>query len=232
MAKILTEQFNCFPPRATDTVLFGDAAPLESRMPLDLVRGLNNAQTYCEPSFGFAFDISWNPVGVGGGQCQYQRPTSAYAASGTALLGQVPILVPTQAWKLCYSLGVYRFPAIPETPIQVNVTKMTLYLASKPVTALLTPGAVPIPVQGGRTFQPSYISGPYSSTFETMSLVDSSTQYEYHDGSTWTDFLTPYNINDRLIDPWAILIATVDFDTMDVNEKIQAGEFSWWFEYK
>lgn len=234
MAKVLTEQQRYLPARVTDPIMFGNGAPMDSRVAHDLVRGENNMQTYCEPSYGFVFDLSWAPNGVSNAnsQCMFQRPSSSYFADGYALLGQVPILVPTQAKKLNYSLGVYRFASASEVPISVKIPSISLYLAAAPVTRLLTPSAVPIPVQTGRPFQPAFISGPYSSTYEaTANLSDSSTQYEYMDASHWTDFLTPYNINSRLDNPWAILIATCAFADMAVGERIQAGEFAWWFTY-
>lgn len=237
MAVTLNEQSRIFAPAATDPKQFGDGAPMLSRVPFDMVRMLNNLQTYCEPSFGFVFDISWRPEGSGSNISRicHTRPTASYYDSGMALLGQVPILVPPKAKHLHYSLGFYRFISGFESTIAVRVTTTRLYLASRPVTRLLDPVGVVAPVESGRMFSPTYIGGPYTTDANSLlpaGATDTSTPYAISAGNTWLDFATTDNINDPLTNPWAFLIVAVDFNNMAVGETIQGAELSWWFDYE
>jgi len=237
MAKTLTEQPRLWGQSSLDPVQFGDGAPVHSAILYDLVRMANNMQTYCSPHMGFASDIC---PGIGHGttnnlaRCMIARTASNGSAAGTGLLLQVPILVPVDAVRLNWSLGIYRHNAA-ETAYAVNVGDITMYLAAGPCIALTDPVASnPTPAEATRLFDPSSISGPYTSNVYDINLTDATTQYKIASNFTWTDF-APRGLNnlaDRNGDAQAILIATAEFDSMAVGETINAAELAWWFGYE
>ncbi len=251
MAKTLTEQYRRWTSTGTDPRQFGDGAPMHSSIPFDMIRGLNNLQAICEPSFGFAYDQCGVINNIPGGSsyaggdglpsCTFTMTDDSWGNDGTALLCQLPILVPIQASALAWSFAFYRRPraGVDLPAVDVNVTNIKMYLASEPCGLLHDPIIPnPAPVESGRLFHPSYIRGQFSSLDigsigATSGGPGGAAQYTSWMSELWTNFAPAglNNINDRARNPWAYLLVSVDFNTMSEGESITAAELSWWAKY-
>ena len=239
MARTLTEQMRV--PRTSDSPArwSGDGAPMHSAIPFDLVRWLNNAQSYREPTYQFMHDASQN-AGVAGTnsppRTQY-RVAAAGGGDGQVMLMQAPILVPVDAVRLCWSLGIYRSHVPAEGTLDINVTNIIMYLASGPCTYLADVTTPSPNREDGRLFLPSFITGPYSSNTVAATGASANTPnpcFTEIQSETWTDFAPRglNNINDRNTNPWAILIVTAQITSGVTDEIVRAAELSIWGQYE
>lgn len=236
MAKTLTEQTRLWGATATDPSQFGDGAPVHSHVIYDIPKMLNNLQGPCEPGYQFGFDVSAVGNGAPIPRCRVSRTSTNGSAEGVSLLAQMPVHVRPDASRMYWSAGIYRSAASGESTITTNVRDVTAYLAAGPCVFLLDPVASnPTPSESTRLFDPSYISGPYSSNaVDAVATSDSGTSlYTKVLGQFFTDFAPRglNNINDRNGDAWAFLILTADFNTMAVGEQFRLAELAIWFDY-
>ncbi len=131
MAKTLTHQVRLWPASGDDssTGMFGDGNPLHSAIGFDFYQNVNNLQTYVEPCFQFAFD-------AGGSSHQVKwTKASDKAGNGEIFLGQLPLIIPHDAVRLCWTIGLRRRP-VGETSISVDVTGLHFFLAPNPCQAI------------------------------------------------------------------------------------------------
>jgi hypothetical protein len=221
MAKVLTEQVSLWPSSGISYV--GDGAPLSSMLAFGQPRYLNNLAAAIDPCHQFAFDASYpNALGtsfsLGGSQ-----PTS-----GTAFLGQVPILLPIGAKRLMSTIGLTRQTTAVDTLVSVHIGNLQMYLTPNPLNRLASDG----------TFQPIFgVDQTYALRTVTVGATSTGNQdYTLVDDTTdgWTGYYGSTWVRDADSSPWAYLVITCTCSngTHAAVDTIAVRELSIWGAYE
>lgn len=141
MATDFSRQFRRYPTAGSKIV--ADGAPLSTRVPLDLMYGVNNLERTC-PMVGFVEGyLGSSSQGV------LVEPSVGLlnVASGEFLVDQVPTVLPaTGIPRFCWTLGM-KFSNAPGHDVTVDA--VNVYIASQPYTSpISTPTAYPGPYLG------------------------------------------------------------------------------------
>lgn len=237
MAKTLNEQAN-LPGNAVSLVTSG--APMSAYWARDMGKWINNLGTYVEPSFQFLLDSGLG--GTSGSSVPQTGKTwrSGDPGAGTLLLAQAPVLLPTQAVRICTTAGLLR-GRIGEITVNVDITELYLFLSNAPYrhdrpAASFTPlgtGAGDFP-----TFTEAYLQPGYTKrTIVGAQIANRNTGsgnpvYAFADDTDpgWENWLP--SVVEQHQESIAWLIVAAGFENANVDSTLFLREFSFWGQYE
>jgi hypothetical protein len=239
MSMTWNRQHRRFP--ASGQKLTADAAPLSSRLPADLMQGVNNLN-YCSPFFGFVQSFitaestnEWDRLAVG---------TTA-AASAEYFVGQVPTILPKRNLnRFCWTMGMYLGSG--GGSVDSTVTGLNLYISPEPYKGHLGPAqGVGGPSWGGLAsidtpFDETLVAQPAggSSLVVSHAIPASTTPaYVLFDKSAGTAGGLPFFVDTHADSEvsFAHLIWTISMETDDASTKLDkilayVADVSFWVE--
>ncbi len=234
MNKLLTFQTRIPPSNGSDS---RDGDPMHSRVPHDLVRGTNNL-TYVSPYWGHA---QWPPSPTAPTTpINTLHETSTGHSFGRSFLAQLPVVLPWDAYRFCWTLGFYHGGA--EFAHAVTITEVTVYISPTPYRSSRH-------TDFGGTFDSEFffdtlaLPAAYGvSEYDTpISCASGTNEYKFVNMSAgtapisdWMPFSNPTQSRSALNHAW--LIVTFNRETDDVadltDERVYLADFDWWVSYE
>ena len=240
MAKILTEQANL---PSTSSIVATAGAGMHSFYARDLPRAINNLGTYVEPTFQFLMDASTTDFGVGPGPQLGRVWQEDDVFTGTMFVAQAPILLPTQARRLCWTLGFIRSAVGGEVTLPLDITGITLYLSHAPYRGDKPAADYNTTTSEFPTFSPGYLQpGCTSRAISSGGIQNGATNpapsefpvYGFVDDTDpgWENWMPPSVAHGHasIVPGWLIVAAS--FENAAINQTFFLKEFSIWGQYE
>lgn len=231
-----SEQHRPFP--ATGNTLARDGSPLHSRLGIDMMLSTNNLR-YSMPFVGYAHDymLYGHAVTTISAELGVSDPLSPTQSEW--FMAQLPTVLPTDAKRFCWTMGIYFANTTDDTSTDVEVDYVTVYLAGAPYTDRVAKPSGPdgiVPDLSATAFDVSKIASSYGVSqvaaaiaLPTLAAADG---YYLIDNSAGTigTFLPSSAVTDGGLSSVNLIVSGTGHVTSGTAGYIRAGiaDFTWW----